>query len=243
MAFDIELTGRFLGDGGQRAGFLLLAAFLLSFLFIRTSTRLIRAKVSWWPGNVETKSGLHIHHMVWGILLLLVSGFLAFALQPASPGYEILAVLFGIGAGLTLDEFALWVHLEDVYWTDEGRQSVDAVIVAALIGGLVLAGLAPFDTGDGSSITAIGSIVAINLAFVVLAVLKGRRLLAVAGAFVPLVAIVAAVRLADPDSPWARWRYPEGGRKRERAQARAKRLAARQSHVLDLIGGAPTKEG
>jgi hypothetical protein len=140
----------------------MLAAFLLSFLFICTSTRLIRdPRVTWWPGNVETKSGLHIHHMVLGILLLLVSGFLAFALAPASPGYEILAVLFGIGAGLTLDEFAIWVHLEDVYWTDEGRQSVDA----------------------------------------------------------------------------------EGGRKRERAQARAERLAARQSRVLDLIGGAPTKEG
>lgn len=179
--------------------------------------------------------------MVWGILLLIVAGFLAFALAPPSPWYEVLAVLFGIGAGLTLDEFALWVHLEDVYWTDEGRQSVDAVVVAALIGGLVVSGLAPFDTGDGSSISAIAAVVAINLVFVVLAVTKGRRLLAVAGAFVPLVAIVGAVRLADPASPWARRRYPEGGRKRERAQARAKRLAARRSRVVDLIGGAPTK--
>lgn len=117
------------------------------------------------------------------------------------------------------------------------------MIVAALIGGLVVAGLAPFDTGDGSSISAIAAVVAINLGFVVLAVIKGRRLLAVAGAFVPLVAIVAAIRLADPASLWARRRYPEGGRKRERAQARAERLAARQSRVLDLIGGAPTKEG
>src|SRR5262249_32492920 len=132
----------FLDVSKQRHGFVVLAAFLLSFLFIRTSARLMRSpKVPWWPGSVTTDSGLHLHHLVWGIVLLLLSGFLQFAIDPASPWGEILAALFGIGAGLTLDEFALWIHLEDVYWAQEGRASVDAVIVATVIGGLVLLGL------------------------------------------------------------------------------------------------------
>jgi len=94
----------------------LMAGFLGSFLFIRTSARLMRSpKVTWWPGSV--KSGdLHIHHLVWGIILLLLCGFLGFATPARDPWTEILAVLFGIGAGFTLDEFALWLRLEDVYW-------------------------------------------------------------------------------------------------------------------------------
>ena len=83
-------------------------------------------KVPWWPGSVKT-GGVHIHHLVFGIVLLMLAGFLDFAFQPDSPWLEILAVAFGIGAGLTLDEFALWLHLEDVYWAEEGRRSVDAI--------------------------------------------------------------------------------------------------------------------
>jgi hypothetical protein len=98
--------------------------------------------VPWWPGSVTTKGGLHLHHLVWGIVLILVSGFLNFVLRPSSPGLEILAAAFGVGAGLTLDEFALWVHLEDVYWSTEGRASIDAVVVAALLGGLIVLGIA-----------------------------------------------------------------------------------------------------
>ena len=56
---------------GKETHFLILIAFVLSFGFIRTSAHMIRAQVSWWPGNVETKSGTHIHHLVWGILLLM----------------------------------------------------------------------------------------------------------------------------------------------------------------------------
>jgi len=93
----------------------LLAGFLDSFLFTRTSARLMRSpKVPWWPGSV--KSGdLHIHHLVWGIILLLLCGFLGFATDAHTPWTQILAVPFGIGAGFTLDEFALWLRLEDVY--------------------------------------------------------------------------------------------------------------------------------
>ena len=78
-------------------------------------------KVPWWPGSIKT-GGIHVHHLVFGIVLLMLAGFLGFALQPESPWLEILAAAFGVGMGLTLDEFALWLHLEDVYWAEQGRQ-------------------------------------------------------------------------------------------------------------------------
>ncbi|HTA15654.1 MAG TPA: hypothetical protein VK781_12435, partial [Solirubrobacteraceae bacterium] len=111
MELNFEISQHFLDDRGQRSGFILLGAFLGAFLFIRTSARLIRSpKVTWWPGSVKTKSGLHLHHLVWGICLMMSSGFLDFALAPLSPWSEVLAAVFGVGAGLTLDEFALWVR-------------------------------------------------------------------------------------------------------------------------------------
>jgi hypothetical protein len=238
---DIELTGNFLGDPGQRGGFLVLAGLLGGFLFIRTSARMIRAQVSWWPGNVQTSSGLHIHHLVWGIVTVMLSGFLGFALDPASPSREILEVLFGIGCGLTLDEFALWLHLEDVYWEKEGRSSVDAVIVAVLIGGLVVTGAAPFDTGNGGSIATIAALVAFNLVFVILAAAKGKPLSALVGVFVPLVSMVASVRLARPGSRWARRRYPDTCRKAEEARRRDARVRGIQDRVSNLIGGTPSR--
>lgn len=240
-SIDFEITQQFLGKPGQRAGFLLLAGLLGGFLFIRTSARLIRdPNVTWWPGNVETASGLHIHHLVWGIVTIMATGFAMFSFQPDSPWAEILAVLFGIGCGLTLDEFALWLHLEDVYWAKEGRSSVDAVIVATIVGGMLVAGFAPLDSGDQGSVVAIASAVAVNLCFVVVAVGKGKLLSAVLGTFVPLVAIVSAVRLAKPDSRWAKRRYDADSRKLRRATARDARNAALQDRLFNLIGGAPS---
>lgn len=167
LELNFAISQHFLDDRGQRAGFVLLGSFLAAFLFIRTSARLIRSpKVSWWPGSVTTKGGLHLHHLVWGIVLILVSGFLNFVLRPSSPGLEILAAAFGIGAGLTLDEFALWVHLEDVYWSNEGRASIDAVVVAALLGGLVVLGIAPFDLANRTSpISSLVAVTVIDLVF------------------------------------------------------------------------------
>jgi hypothetical protein len=238
---DIEIAQEFLAKPGQRAGFLLLAGLLGGFLFIRTSARLIRdPDVTWWPGNVETAGGLHIHHLVWGIVTIMATGFLAFAFQPDSPWVEILAVLFGIGCGLTLDEFALWLHLEDVYWAKEGRASVDAVVIATIIGGMLVAGFAPFDSGEGGSVLFIAVVVAVDLAFVLVAVGKGKLLSAVLGAFVPLVALVSAVRLAKPGSRWAKRRYAPDGEKLRRATARDARNAALQDRIFNLIGGAPS---
>ena len=68
-------------------------------------------------------------------------GILEFALQPGSPGLEVIAFCFGAGAALTLDEFALVLHLEDVYWTGEGRKSIDAIILGVTFMTLLLTGL------------------------------------------------------------------------------------------------------
>ncbi len=230
----------FLGSTGQRDGFVLIVAFLVTFLFIRTSARMIRAQVSWWPGNVETGGGLHIHHLVWGICLVLISGFLSIAVRPHGVWSAALAAGFGIGAGLTLDEFALWLHLQDVYWTQEGRASLDAVVVAALLGGLVVLGLSPVDASTESGGWSIVLALSINVLLCVIAILKGRLLLGLIGLFVPLVSLVAALRLAAPSSPWARWFYRPGSRKLSRCDARFARVRTRRARIMDLIGGAPT---
>jgi len=234
----LEFGGEsFLGGEAERAGLILLAAMLLSFLSIRTSARLMRSpKVPWWPGSVTTEGGLHVHHLVFGIAVMLVCGF-ALALQPDSPWFEVVAAAFGIGAGLTLDEYALWLHLDDVYWAEEGRRSVDAVVVAALIGGLVLMGFLPFATDSGVP-TIVASVLA-ALALATIAVLKGKLFMGVATMLVPFVGLVAALRLAKPDSFWARRRYPEGSPKLARARARLDWHQRRYRAFQDRIAGAP----
>lgn len=172
------------------AELLLYLAFLGSFGFIRTSAHMIRAQVSWWPGNV-TVGGTHVHHLVWGICTMLVTGWLALSFAPGAPWREILAVLFGIGAGLTLDEFALWVNLEDVYWSERGRESIDAVIVAAAAGLVLLLGLR-FWIGleeDASGLLRYGLPGAWGLGLITGAVClwRGHRLLAAVSLLVPFV--------------------------------------------------------
>jgi hypothetical protein len=218
---------------GKETHFLVLLAFLASFGFIRTSAHMIRAQVSWWPGNVQTKGGTHIHHMVWGILLLLVMGYIGIAIAPSSPWIELVAILFGVGMGLTLDEFALWLNLEDVYWSEQGRQSIDAVIVAACVLTLTLIGLRfwidVYEAGfvslgyggerlsNAESAALLVPWQILGLGFAVICILKGKLLTGIVGLAIPAVALVGAVRLAKPGSRWAR-RYEEG--KLERARAR-----------------------
>jgi hypothetical protein len=193
-------------------------------------------KVTWWPGSVKTDGGLHVHHLVFGIVLLLSMGF-TLALQPPSPWMELFAAGFGIGAGLTLDEYALWLHLEDVYWAEEGRRSVDAVVIAALIGGLLVMGFLPFSAEGG--VPAIVASVLITLAISTVAVMKGKIVLGVAGMLIPIVGLVGAIRLAKPGSPWARRRYAAGSRKLARAAERSERHTRRYQRFQDRLAGAP----
>jgi len=231
-------------EPGRECAFLVLLAFLASFLFIRTSARLMRSpRVPWWPGSVEA-GGVHIHHMVWGISLLLLAGFAAFVSDLYSPWWQITSVAFGIGAGLTLDEFALWLYLRVVYWADEGRDSIDAVIVATLLAGLVVAGIQPFDLDQTGAAAGTTAAIAVVAALAAITFLKGKILLGIVAIFIPVVGLVTAIRLAKPDSPWARWVY-RGKRagKLERAQKRhveERRFGDISRRVRDAIGGAPS---
>ncbi len=218
----------------------LLVAFLITFALTRLYTRLARV-CGWGSGSV---GGVHLHHMVVGIILILLSGLVAIAIQPESPGIELLGIIFGIGAALTLDEFALWLYLQDVYWAEEGRTSIVATLVGVLVAGLLLIGTAPFGVdGEAESGLLVAFVmVAVNIALALVTFLKGKLTLGVVSIFVPLVGLVAALRLAKPRSPWARWFYSE--RKLERAVARFDdghtTLKSARLRLLDLIGGAPT---
>lgn len=118
-------------DAGKQSQLLILLSFLTTFLLVRLLVHRIRSGHSRFH-NLD-RGGLHVHHLVWGIMLLLLTGFLTISYEPGWPWRPLLAILFGVGAALTLDEFALWLHLQDVYWAKEGRQSVDAVIIATTL--------------------------------------------------------------------------------------------------------------
>src|SRR5699024_10253541 len=141
------------------------------------------------PFRDTSIGGVHVHHQVYGIFLLMIAGTIEFTYRPPSPWVEIIAAAFGAGAALTLDEFALWLRLDDVYWSAEGRRSVDAVMVAAVVGGLLLVGANPFadEAGQGAAVVALG--VAVNLVFALAAILKGRTVLGVVGVLVPTLAL------------------------------------------------------
>ena len=125
---------------GKEPELFLTVAFLLTFAAVRLIAYSI--KYDWTPVFRNVQAGdVHIHHMVPGMILVLVSGYLGLAMGMRRPT-RLLAVLFGIGAALVLDEFALWLRLEDVYWQPQGRESIDAVIVATVLTILYLLELA-----------------------------------------------------------------------------------------------------
>jgi hypothetical protein len=207
-------------ETGKESELFFLVAFLLTFGFVRLSTHMIRAQVSWWPGNVEV-GGTHIHHLFWGILLLLIFGYIGVTIAPGSPWHEIIAVVFGIGTGLTLDEFALWLNLDDVYWSEKGRRSIDAVIVAAALSGAILVGFSAWievaSTVEHAVFAAVGALGVSTILIAIINLAKEKFGMAVFGLIIPLVGLVGAVRLAKPGSLWARI-YSD--KKRARAQAR-----------------------
>ncbi len=216
MPLDTELMP--LVSGRRALMMWMLSAFLVTFLVTRAVTRLIRLGRG--PFRDVRLGAVHVHHEVYGIFLLLGAGTAEFAYRPPPPWVEVLAVLFGVGAALTLDEFALWLHLDDVYWSREGRSSVDAVFVALLVGLFLLVGVNPFDADAAAGEPNIAITVAVNLVLALVVILKGRVVLGVVGVFVPLLALVGALRLARPTSPWARRWYPPGSARWRRSRAR-----------------------
>lgn len=228
--------------------FLVLMGFLLSFAFIRMSTRLMRSpKVPWWPGSVVSESGVHLHHLVFGIVTMMISGTLGFVVLGHSPWAEICAAAFGVGAGLTIDEFALWVYLDDVYWTEQGRVSIDATVIAAATMGLILLGFTPFDVQTGTPEQIVASLVSGLLLFGMVAICfaKQRLMHGTVGFFIFPFALYAALRLGKPGSPWARRWYGER-RPAKQKKAEARFVAGRRTErfkdaVRDIVGGKPSE--
>ena len=155
--------------------------------------------------------------------------------------------MFGVGAALTLDEFALWLHLEDVYWAKEGRSSIDATVIAAAAMLLVVLGANPLTIDSGSPGVVITSILATLFVFVMVAFcfLKGRVLHGVVGFFVFPVAIYGASRIGKPSSSWARRRYGERSTaKQAKAEDRfrpERRTERFKEAFRDIVGGKPSE--
>ena len=228
-----SLYERAIVETGREPELLFLVSFLATFAFIRTSTHLIKAQVSWWPGNVSV-GGTHIHHLVWGILLLVICGYLgAVEGVDAQPWRYIVVALFGVGAGLTFDEFALWLNLRDVYWEKEGRSSIDAVIIVAVLALIGVTGFAAWvetaeEIADGV-FAAVAAVGAVGAALALAAAAKGRLGLAALGLVVLPMGAVGAMRLARPTSLWARHLY--GPKKMAQARGRyAAKPAAGATH-------------
>ncbi|CAM3207920.1 hypothetical protein RHDE110596_22335 [Prescottella defluvii] len=233
-----------------------LLGFLLAFLFIRVSVRMIRAEVRWWPGNV-TPGGQHIHHVVFGVVTMFASGVALIAVyeNASQTTGAVIATFFGIGTALVLDEFALIFYLKDVYWADQGRASVDAVFVALAVTGLLLLGFQPLELLDITEwredphiavrITIV-VLVVVNLALAAIVILKGKIWTGLVGLFVFPILLVGAIRLSRPGAPWARWRYTRKPRRMQRAIEREKRfrrpMIRAKIYVQDLVAGKPSVE-
>ena len=219
-----------------------LIAFILTFFITRSITRYIRATADrtgprkWWqPHNFSGKGGTHIHHAVFGVILVLLSGvaMISMAVDGGVREFTVAAVFFGIGAALVLDEFALILHLEDVYWSEDGRTSVDAVFVAVAVAGLLVMGFNPlslFDVGiwrDADSVAARVTVIALavlNLALAVVVLFKGKLWTGLLGMFFTPLLFIGAIRLARPHAPWARWHYQDKPRKMRRSMERERYL-------------------
>ncbi|MFV8051060.1 hypothetical protein [Mycobacterium sp. 48b] len=218
-----------------------LVAFILTFFVTRIVVRYIRRNADserpprWWQPRNMGHGSLHIHHMVIGVVLVMVSGvtMVTLAVNGGVPEFTVAAVFFGIGAALVLDEFALILHLSDVYWAEDGRTSVDAVFAAVAVAGLLILGFNPlsfFDIGiwredQSPAMRAIVVAVAVlTLALAVVVLLKGKVWTGLVGMFITPLLFVGAVRLSRPHAPWARWRYTSRPRKMHRALERERWL-------------------
>jgi len=237
---------------GRLPLFCFFVALVVGFGFIRLSVRLVRARVSWWPGDVIA-GDMHVHHMVFGVVFMGVGGVAELAAPLGSVGWRAgAAALFGLGTALVLDEFALILHLRDVYWSNEGRVSVDAVFVAAGVTALLLMGVSPVGVKNVADYQRLlpgsaGAVITLRLAVVVLfllasvTLLKGKIWTGLVGLFVPPLFIVGAIRLARPGSPWARWLYRRRPGKLAKADRRERRLRTPvinvKIRIQDLLAG------
>jgi hypothetical protein len=129
----VRQTHQGLINRGRLEQFLILLSFGVTFVLARIIVYL--QTIGSLP--VIFRTDPHIHHLVPGILLTILGGYLGIAFYGSRKINLLAAILFGIGVGLTLDEFALWLNLRDVYFEEAGRASIDAVIITATILGLI----------------------------------------------------------------------------------------------------------
>ena len=243
-----------------------LIAFLLTFALTRVYTRVARRR-GW---GSASSGGVHVHHMVIGVILMAVGGLLSFTqFNYQEIVYNISAILFGGGLALTLDEFAMILHLRDVYWAEEGRTSIDAILIGAAVAAAVLLTASPFtnageakpvsqgadDWGvDANTIrTPLWFVFMLGAVFAIIVLLKKKPIMAIVGFILLPVGIVSACRLAKPHSPWARWFYSprkEAGHAAKRRARKLERSTYRftegrsgrfERWFSDLIGGAPDR--
>jgi hypothetical protein len=217
----------------------LLGAFLVTFLGTRLITSRIRAGRSRLSDLAIGR--IHLHHVVWGVGLVLVAGTSQFAFTPDWPRSAAPAVAFGAGAALMLDEFALVIYMRDVYWSEEGRRSIDATVVMLVVLGMLVQFLTPGQLPNWRP----AFLIALTVAYVVLMVIclaKGKVFTSLAGLFIPYFLIVGAVRLARLNTPWAWMFYRHNPVKQRRAAARfdpSRRHERARRRVLDAIGVSP----
>ncbi len=221
-------------------------AILITFLITRIVTRLIRSGsgAAAGLGNVRI-AGQHVHHQVFGILIIIGTGIVLISAMPRGAALDAAAAVFGVGVGLTVDEFALWLHLEDVYWTDQGRKSVDAIFCVLVITGTLIGG-ADFVTGQVGTVAWWSSVavIAVNLLLCVICLLKGKVVTGIIGVFISVAALIGAIRLAKPGSWWAARRYASRPRLASRAASRYdQRREQRWNRLRDLVAGAPSQQG
>ncbi len=121
-------------DRPQRRLFLSSISFFITFLAVRLLVASITHHIG--PFSYVEMGGRHIHHLVWGIFLLLIVGYAEIAdvgMGDSSVSIllsRLLALTYGVGAALTLDEFALWLNLDAAaYWSRQGRESIDAIVL------------------------------------------------------------------------------------------------------------------
>lgn len=213
----------------------------MTFALVRLYTRLQR-RHRWPAGRI---GGVHVHHNVVGFVLVLSSGLVDIGLALGGTGRDIVAAIFGVGSAFILDEFALTFHLRDVYWTEEGRRSIDASIMWLLLGLLLLVRISPFGIHDQTVVPrTVGAIVvAINIVLSIVTCLKGKLLLGLVSIFVPPVGLVTAIRLGRPGSVWAQLFYPQESAKIARAEIRFHPhdgwLERHRIRFFDRLAGAP----
>lgn len=232
-------------DGYKGPLMLSFVAFVVTFLAVRTITRMIRAGKGPF-GNVSS-GGVHLHHSTPGILILIAGAFVGIGSPPLSAWTYIAGVAIGLGAALVLDEFAMIFRLQDVYWSQEGQLSVNIVTLSAAVVGLGAAGLSPTRMDRLSTVSIVWrsvgvGLLVLHLVFVVITALKGKYSTAIVGLFISPVAWFGAVRLARPTSPWARWFYSDKhiARARHRADTFDERWDSVRFKWDDIIAGAPS---